>query len=211
MATYSSTALKPRKQPHQARSQVTVDAVFEATIQVLLSDGFERLTTTRVADRAGVSVGTLYQYYPNKHALLYAVLQRHLARIGDTIEAAAQSTHDAPLPAMVTAIVEAFVQAKIERIDEVRALYDVANELEAVELLETLALRSCTAISMMLATASSVRFNDVSLTSHMFWAALVGPTRAVLKRGAPPKMLCVLRGQLESLCLGYLDREALPL
>src|SRR5258706_2274299 len=114
MPAPSSVALEPRKQPRQARSQITVDTVFEATIQVLLSDGPQRLTTTHVADRAGVSVGTLYQYYPNKQALLYAVLQRHLARVADSVEAAARATHHAPLSAMVAAVVEAFVRAKTE-------------------------------------------------------------------------------------------------
>ena len=61
-------AFEPRKTPIQARSTVTVEAIFEATIQVLLSRGADRLTTTRVAERAGVSVGTLYQYYPNKQS-----------------------------------------------------------------------------------------------------------------------------------------------
>jgi len=208
MATRSSTALKPRKQPHQARSLVTVEAVFEATIQILLSDGCERITTTRVADRAGVSVGTLYQYYPNKQALLYAVLQRHLSRVGDTVETAARSVHHAPLAAMVAAIVDAFVRAKLQRLDEARALYCVANQLEAIEPVEGLRLRNCAAISAMLATAPGVRFDDLALTSYTFCAALVGPTRAILTGGAPPKMLCELPAQLESLCVGYLEHES---
>ena len=65
MAQAAPTAFEPRKSPVQARSTVTVEAIYEATIQVLLSDGLPRLTTTRVADRAGVSTGALYQYYPN--------------------------------------------------------------------------------------------------------------------------------------------------
>ncbi|HEX3471637.1 MAG TPA: helix-turn-helix domain-containing protein, partial [Silvibacterium sp.] len=56
--------LQPRKSPVQARSTASVSAILEATIQVLLDVGKERLTTTRVAYRAGVSVGTLYQYFP---------------------------------------------------------------------------------------------------------------------------------------------------
>jgi AcrR family transcriptional regulator len=67
-------AFEPRKTPIQARSAVTVEAISEAAIQVLLSHGTERLTTTRVAQRVGVSVGTFYQYYPNKKSLLFAVL-----------------------------------------------------------------------------------------------------------------------------------------
>src|SRR5215813_6624914 len=65
MGAHILVAFEPRKTPIQARSAVTVEAISEATIQVLLSHG-ERLTTTRIAERAGVSVETLYQYYPNK-------------------------------------------------------------------------------------------------------------------------------------------------
>jgi len=210
MPTAASAVLEPRKQPRQARSQVTVDAVFEATIQVLLNDGPQRLTTTRVADRAGVSVGTLYQYYPNKQALLYAVLQRHLARVEETVAAAARAMHHAPLAAMVAAVVEAFVRAKTERIEEARALYAVASGLDSVELVKMVGKRNRAAISAMLATASDALFDDLALTSFMFSAAMAGATRAMLEGGAPPKMLRALRDQLESLCLAYLVREASP-
>src|SRR6202042_2185808 len=77
--------LEPRKSPVQARSTASVDALLEATIQVLLSVGKERLTTTRVALRAGVSVGTLYQYFPNKSALLQAALRRHMDEVTESI------------------------------------------------------------------------------------------------------------------------------
>ena len=70
----------------RARSAASVDAILEATLQVLLDAGKERLTTTRVALRAGVSVGTLYQYFPNKNALLQAALRRHLAEVTDAVE-----------------------------------------------------------------------------------------------------------------------------
>src|ERR1700744_1131571 len=70
-------ALEPRKTPVQARSAASVEAILQATIQVLLKDGKLKLTTTRVAHRAGVSVGTLYQYSPNKSALLQALLKAH--------------------------------------------------------------------------------------------------------------------------------------
>ena len=77
MKTMSPAPFEPRKTPVQQRSTVTVEAISEATIPVLLAVGLDRLTTTRVAERAGVSVGTLYQYYPNKQELLLAVLKVH--------------------------------------------------------------------------------------------------------------------------------------
>jgi AcrR family transcriptional regulator len=68
--------VKPRKEPRQTRARATVDAIVEATTQVLLQEGYERFTTVRAAERAGVSVGTLYQYFPNKAALVAAVIDR---------------------------------------------------------------------------------------------------------------------------------------
>ena len=66
MVSVRPAHLTPRKIPRQARATATLDAIFEATIQVLVTDGPHRLTTTRVAQRAGVSVGTMYQYFPHR-------------------------------------------------------------------------------------------------------------------------------------------------
>jgi AcrR family transcriptional regulator len=82
--------LEPRKSPVQARSAATVNAILEATIQVLLQMGKERLTTTKVARRAGVSVGTLYQFFPNKTAMLRAALKRHMDEVTEAIELVCQ-------------------------------------------------------------------------------------------------------------------------
>ncbi|MGG5886378.1 helix-turn-helix domain-containing protein [Falsiroseomonas sp. HC035] len=83
----SRRSLAPRKRPVQA---VLRDRRRDpgAGIQVLLAGGYARFTTTRVAERAGVSIGTLYQYFPNKRALLAALLAAHLDRIGDAVAAA---------------------------------------------------------------------------------------------------------------------------
>ena len=87
--------LQPRKTPQQVRSTATVEAIHTATIQVLLADGPTRLTTTRVAERAGVSIGTMYQYYPHKQALLFAVLERQLEAVESALLAAAAAWRDA--------------------------------------------------------------------------------------------------------------------
>jgi AcrR family transcriptional regulator len=104
--------LKPRKTPRQARAEATLDAIFEATIQVLLAVGERRLTTTRVAERAGVSVGTMYQYFPHKQALLYAVLQWHLAHISAAVELACQGCRGRPAAEMADGLVNAFLVRK---------------------------------------------------------------------------------------------------
>jgi len=198
-------ALQPRKTPVQARSLVTVDVVCEATIQLLLSDGMRQLTTTRVAERAGVSVGTLYQYYPNKQAVLYAVLQRHLNQVSEAVEAACAGQCGKPLREMVEVVVHGFVEAKTARVDESRALYEVAADLNAAELVADAGKRMRTALANMLVTAADARFVDLPMVSFMFLAAMVGPTRAMLEGAAPPRMLDALPNQLNVLCLNYLQ------
>ena len=74
-----STRLEPRKLPEQSRSAATVTAVLEAAARILERDGLEGYTTNAVAERAGVSIGSLYQYFPNKDALTVALLERESA------------------------------------------------------------------------------------------------------------------------------------
>src|ERR1700760_1589306 len=71
MADRRSRSVSSRKQPHQARSSELVAAILEAAVQVLAKEGAQRFTTMRVAEKAGVSVGSLYQYFPNKAAILF--------------------------------------------------------------------------------------------------------------------------------------------
>jgi AcrR family transcriptional regulator len=80
---------KPRKHASQERSRATVDALVEATARILVREGFDKASTNRIAEVAGVSVGSLYQYYPGKEALVAAVIDRHNQQImqvvGDTL------------------------------------------------------------------------------------------------------------------------------
>ena len=210
MASTSTATLGARKKPRQARSQATVAAIFEATIQVLLSDGLQRLTTIRVAERAGASVGTLYQYYPHKQALLVAVLQRHLANVENAITRAAESSHHTPLATMVSAVIDALVKVKTGRLDESRALYAVTTELNSREVVRDYEKRCRIALSAMLATATDAKFNSLEEVVFVLTTAMSGPTRAVIEGGGPSKMVRALPKHLRSLCLGYLLREKRP-
>ena len=70
--------LIPRKKPSQARSRATVDVILEAAAQVFGDQGYAAATTNHIARRAGVSIGSLYQYFPNKDAILYSLMERHV-------------------------------------------------------------------------------------------------------------------------------------
>src|SRR5215469_18201290 len=72
--------VKPRKSPSQERAKFTVDAILEAGAYILVKDGWEGFTTNRVAERAGVNIASLYQYFPNKESIAVELQRRHIAR-----------------------------------------------------------------------------------------------------------------------------------
>jgi AcrR family transcriptional regulator len=98
--------VKPRKSPLQARAKATVNAIVEATTQVLLEEGYDRFTTARAAERAGVSVGSLYQYFPNKAALAAAVIERCCENFLIAFESALAGRRHATLADCIRALID---------------------------------------------------------------------------------------------------------
>lgn len=101
----------PRKTASQERSRATVDALIEATARILVRDGFDRASTNRIAQEAGVSVGSLYQYYPGKEALVAAVAERHAEELMAVVRRALAEVADQPLEAATRALVAAAIEA----------------------------------------------------------------------------------------------------
>lgn len=178
-------------------------AIFEATVQVLLRDGLTRLTTTRVAERAGVSVGTLYQYIPNKHALLTALLAEHLADVAERVAAACASAHGLPADAMMETVVTAYLEAKLRYIHSSSALYAIAGEKQGTELVRRASERSVAHLVEMLRTAPDVPPERVDAIAFMLSASMAGALRAVLEGGPTPQRLRLLRSELVRLCQAY--------
>jgi AcrR family transcriptional regulator len=197
-------ALEPRKTPVQARATVTVESICEATIQVLLSHGAERLTTSRVAERAGVSVGTLYQYFPNKQSLLFAVFEDHLNRVAAAVEATCKHAHHQPLANMIQQLVEAYVNVKMDRADISVALYKVASDIGGAAVVERLGRRLRKAIDAMLETATDVGSAPDKFAIEMMLAAMSGAMRSALEAGASPATFRKVREHLVLLCQSYM-------
>ena len=202
--------LMPRKQPRQARATATLDVIFEATIQVLLAAGPRRLTTTQVAARAGVSVGTLYQYFPHKQALFYALNERYLQVLAGTIETACRARHGAPIGQMVDAIVTTYWNAKTERADVTRALYRSVVELDNEPLIEAFVQRVDAATGAMFASASDAVFADLPIVSLTLLTTVFGTTRGVFERNLSMPDAMALRRQLILMCIAYLDAVRMP-
>jgi AcrR family transcriptional regulator len=106
---------KPRKTATQERSRATVEALVEATARILVSEGFDKASTNRIAEVAGVSVGSLYQYFPSKEALVLAVIERHDREIMAVVGGVLAEIAGQPVAAAVRRLVAVAVAA--HRID----------------------------------------------------------------------------------------------
>ncbi|MFC5863734.1 TetR/AcrR family transcriptional regulator [Acidicapsa dinghuensis] len=198
-------ALHPRKTPIQARSTVTVDAILEATIQVLLTLGKERLTTTAVAHRAGVSVGTLYQYFPNKRALLQACLKRHMNEIGESVLRACEQHRNASLFDMADSLIYAYLAAKMRDVKTSAALYAVASDIEGHAIAQTTSSRSLHVIASLFATARERLTKDPELIASVVVSTLNGISRRILESKSPERTIGPLREELLVLVHAYLQ------
>ncbi|RVV99048.1 TetR/AcrR family transcriptional regulator [Mesobaculum littorinae] len=197
-------ALKPRKTPSQPRSRVTVDAIFEATIQVLLSQGMVGLTSTGVAERAGVSVGTMYQYFPNKQSLVYALNERFLTTLAERVEATCAQMHGRPVAEAAEALIDTYWAAKTERPELTRALYRSVAELETDALLHAFATRVDKATTDMFCRASDFSSPDASEVNVLLTTVIYGSVRNVFERGLGPEEILGLKSELKAMCRAYL-------
>jgi AcrR family transcriptional regulator len=108
---YRQVRTTPRKRPRQARSQVTVDLILEATARLLVKHGFDGLTTNGVAEAAGVSIGSLYQYFPNKEALVAALIERHMEEMNAAVLGELTRVAALPMAQTVRAVIELIFRA----------------------------------------------------------------------------------------------------
>src|SRR4051812_21121215 len=100
----------PRKAPRQERSKATVDAILGAMVRVLVKEGWDAASTNRVAAEAGVSVGSLYQYFPSKEALVLAVMERHVVEMTEKVQARMAQLIAAPLEVAANEVVHMFIE-----------------------------------------------------------------------------------------------------
>ena len=135
----------PRKKPRQQRSQDTVECILDATARVLCSTGYDRASTNRVAMAAGVSVGSLYQYFPSKEALVAALVERHVEQMTSLVKGKLAEVSTAPLEVAVRTMIDAMFDAhavdprlhkvlieQVPRIGKLERVVGVEREVEAL-------------------------------------------------------------------------------
>lgn len=130
-----ATPTKARKHATQERSRATVEALLAATARVLVRDGYDRASTNKIAVAAGVSIGSLYQYFPSKEALVAAVQDRHVEEMLAEVRATMTEAVQRPLPEAARALVRVMIAAHavspklhrvlVEQIPRVRGLEQI--------------------------------------------------------------------------------------
>lgn len=208
MAVARKPQMAPRKIASQARARMTVDALVEATARILVRDGFDRASTNRIAEAAGVSIGSLYQYFPGKEALVAAVIERHNRDLMAVVDRALEHAAEKPLAAGVRLLVAAAIDA--HRVDP--ALHRVLAEqtprsgaLADIELFQ----RDAYALfrSYLEAHRAAIVARDLDLAAFVCVTAIEALTHtAVIHR---PDMLADERveqlvGETSQMIIGYL-------
>lgn len=135
----------PRRRPRQARAQATVDAIIKATAHVLTTEGYDRASTNRIAQAAGVSIGSLYQYFPSKEALVAALVDTHLAKMVAVLKSALQDMRPDDMHRNTRVIVEGLVAAyrvdpvlhnvlcqEVPKVGELRRVYEFEAQLASL-------------------------------------------------------------------------------
>jgi AcrR family transcriptional regulator len=111
MVTRRSSRASTRRRPAQRRALRTVEAILEAVIRILKLEGSGAMTTNRIAEVAGVSIGSLYQYFPDKNAIFAALHRRHLDEVDRLIKAALFEQAASSLEDLVRALIDAMVDS----------------------------------------------------------------------------------------------------
>jgi AcrR family transcriptional regulator len=137
LTSHRKPRISPRKQPQQARSAGLVAAILEAAVQVLAKHGAQRFTCARVADKAGVSVGSIYQYFPNKAAILFRLQSDEWRRTIELLREILEDVRKAPLERL-RILVHAFIRSECDEapirvaLDDAAPLYRDAPEAREV-------------------------------------------------------------------------------
>ncbi len=193
--------LSPRKTPTQERSNASVDAILQATVQVLLKEGAGKITTKKIASRAGVSIGTLYQYFPNKNSLLYVLFRQQLESFEQNFNEACMQVRGATLREMAEVLASAFVKTKFGDAEASIALYAAAGNHDGCRRVRT---RTATILADAIATASDRTVPDPHRIASMLLSAMAGLSRDIIARGFSRTVMGELERELAHLLRAYL-------
>ncbi len=191
-----------RKRPQQARSRATIDAILDAAAHILGERGWAGLTTNAVAEAAGASIGSLYQYFPDKLALIDAVRRRHFDDVLEVLRAAANL--ETPRAARIAVLVDGMIAMHSRHPAAHRVLLEESPRGEDSRSAHDLFGRECKKAYEVLFEANVPgTVDDVSIGAQVLGAALAGAVHAAAREGQLSSR--VLRRELIALVDAFLN------
>jgi AcrR family transcriptional regulator len=197
--------LSPRKAPRQSRSQATVTAILDATARILVERGFGAASTNAVAERAGVSVGSLYQYFPSKEALVSALHVRHGEQMMAVIQRALTKAMDATLAEAVGGLIEATVEAHRVEADLHRVLEEQVGTMGGDALPEEYVdVMKGRIVELLARHRDEITAPDLKLAAFMLMQAAHGLIHAVVRERPKGVSLKHATQEIVSMMTAYL-------
>lgn len=204
--------LKPRKRPRQQRSKFTVEQILEGAAHVFAERGYAETTTNHIADRAGVSIGSLYQYFPNKDALLVALMEQHMER---TVAHLWEMLEEAlPLNEPVGTLLRRFMEAMVDvHLEEPRLtrilLFNTLQHADFTEKLHQIEDGMLGAISQLLASRPDVTHSEphraayflVHIVENLVHEFVVHPPSSMDREAFVSELVRLLEGYLCAPCV----------
>src|SRR5262245_41388246 len=193
-----------RRSPVQRRSAETVEAVLQATAPILSRGGLEALSTNAVAARAGVSIGSVYQYFPDKQALVDALMARYVARQQELIVAAVVGTAGKPLVEGVTAFVRGLISA--HRVDpRMGQIFHQLLPVLPTSPIDAFERELERTVAGLFAGVAELRPRDAEMAAIVLVRATGGVIRTTMRRSPELVLTDGFERELVALLLGYLE------
>jgi AcrR family transcriptional regulator len=196
----------PRRRPRQARAQATVDAIVKATSRVLIEEGYDRASTNRIAHAAGVSIGSLYQYFPSKEALVAALVESHMQRMRDALDQALAAEPPSSLAERALLLVRGMIAAyrvdpqlhhvlcqEVPKVGELQKVYSFEQHLAEV----------CR--RYLFAGGERIRSTDVDRSIFLLVHAVPGVIRAAIQADPVSENDGRLADELTDMIVRYLS------
>ncbi len=200
--------IRPRKLPRQTRSAATVEVMLEAAARVLSESSLAGFNTNRVAEVAGVSVGSLYQYYPNKAALVAALIERTQTSLAEGIEQAVLQAQGQPLVKVLTAMTDIAIDHQFGNATLAAALDHEEQRLPLSDVLQRAQMRIVQAVRSALHKHADLHGAPVTLAEAGDCLVLAKALIEAEAAEAKPNV-ALLRGRVLRALLGYLRKAPL--
>ena len=201
-------AAPKRRSPKQERAKDTIQCILDATAKVLVARGYAKTSTNHIAEKAGISVGSLYQYFKNKESLVHALLVQHCERSESLLSSELEKVGAAPVREIIAHTVRAIIEFNLANHDLCCVFYNELPRDGDFRILSTHFANCAHVIEpFLLAHKDEIRVHDTKLSSYFVVHAVVGTYFGTPKEFRAPANREKFCAEIQDLVITYLTGE----